>query len=214
MNAMEYEASQAPCSVDEDRERIVQSWLREHERLIPARMAWTAAAPPMISGLVNQPNGPFMDYMINETGYEDVNLVRDCQRGFPIVGELSFIGVGTRYKPVEKPELTPEELWELRSHINEDIVSSLKDNALSQSVLENTLVDFDHHSMTYPTPLTEEHLAAHVVSRRFGVEQAKEKDGVEYTATRVVDHESESFKNSTVHSMKHQHMIHWIGIHG
>ena len=32
------------------------------------------------------------------------------------------------------------------------------------------------------------------------MEQTKEKDGVEYTATRVVDHESESFKKSTVHS--------------
>ena len=88
----------------------------------------------------------------------------------------------------------------MRSHINEDIVSSLTENVLSQSVLENTLVDFDHHSMTYPTPVTDEHLDAHVVSRRFGVEQTKEKEGVEYTTTRVVDHESESFKNSTVHS--------------
>ena len=88
----------------------------------------------------------------------------------------------------------------MTSDINEEIVSTLNEDALGQSVLENTLVDLDIHSTTYPTPLTEEHLASHVVSRRFGVEETKEKDGLEYNRTRVVDHESESFKNSTIHS--------------
>ena len=91
MNAMEYEASRPPRNVDEDREKIVQSWLREHDGSSP--------------------------------------------QGWP----------GQRQRR--------HEFWQLRSHINDEIVSTLKENALSQSVLENTLVDFDHHSMTYPTPL-------------------------------------------------------------
>ena len=65
ISAIEYEASRHPCSVDEDREEIVQSWLREHERLVPARMAWTAPAPPMIFGLVNQLNGQSIERSIH-----------------------------------------------------------------------------------------------------------------------------------------------------
>ena len=121
VNAMEYEAMRPPSLVDEDRRKIIQSWLREHERLTPARMAWTAAAPPMISGLVSQLNGPFMSYLIEETGYEDAHLVKDCQQGFPIVGELNFIGVGTSYKPVSKPDIMPDDFWQMRGDINNDI---------------------------------------------------------------------------------------------
>ena len=107
--------------------------------------------------------------------------------------------LGRLTSSIEKPDITPDDLWQMRGDINEEIVWTLNENVLSQSVLENTLVDFDHDSMTYPTPLAEKHLVSHVVSRRVGVEQAKEKDGVEYTATRVVNHESESFKNGDVH---------------
>ena len=55
MNAMEYEASRLPCSVDADREKIVQSWLREHERFIPADDLWTGQQIEWsIRGLLDQ----------------------------------------------------------------------------------------------------------------------------------------------------------------
>ena len=40
-----------------------------------------------------------------------MNLVKDCQQGFPIVGELNYIGVATSYKPVSKPDITPEDFF-------------------------------------------------------------------------------------------------------
>ena len=81
---------------------------------------------------------------------------------------------------MSKPDIKTDNIWQMRADINDEIVSTLKENILDQSVLEKAFVVFDDHLMTYPTSLVEAHFVSHVVSRRFGVEETQEKNCIAY----------------------------------
>ena len=183
--------------VDDFRAKVISDWRSQKARFQYATIAWMANSPSQISSAVQQWNGPLVDYLIQISGHDDHRLVHDLQHGFPVIGNLPEYRVSARPKAkIEQPELTEKEVWTQRDLNNRKIFQSLSEDLNSSEIWDAVAEEVKHGAMTEPTQVESvEDISDCVVSRRFMVEQVKEKNSQSIQAFRQIDHFTESLIN-------------------
>ena len=90
-----------------------------------AFIAWLANAPRAILPAVQGWNGHFIGYLCRTTGHDDLDLVKDIQNWFPMIGQLPAYGISSRPKSkVDRPGHSVIEVWNERYINNANLIKS------------------------------------------------------------------------------------------
>jgi hypothetical protein len=127
------------------------------------------------------------------TGFADLEVMEVFRRGGRIAGKL-VAPAGADPKDFPEP-LAPEALAEGCEQRNQQLLESLKEDAHSDFLLQQTLDDASAGRMTAPTTDKGTGLTGRVVCRRFSREQGVRSDGA--LKLRAVDDETACGTNGT-----------------
>ena len=88
-------------------------------------------------------HGPLFVKLLDDMGYEDTELKKCMEGGFPYIGKLGPSFVNTSPAEVSCQELlSAEEVRALRGALNHRVISKLKPSEHSQQIMDKMLEDY------------------------------------------------------------------------
>ena len=132
---------------------------------------WFAGCDVGVRAVAGRANPYLFEQLLQATKYCDVACVKMLREGADIVGLLVRSGIGT---PIEASDAKcPNALRKDMAAWNEVLVKELREDALSDKLMELTKEDAQKCRMTPPQQINEDSLSSCLMCPRFAVEQAK-----------------------------------------
>jgi len=200
LRATLFELKSSVQDIDAYRQKVVDKWIAQAEKLQARREEMLADTDPSIRELVAKLHLPLIEWLVQEIVYEDPLLLQRCTHGFPFVGDFDPCLVDVQEAlPKMRGEATEESLRRDRGAWNQIVLDALVASKVSdfeEDIHQAALDDAAEGYMTTPVPLEDWHVKHCNLTRRMAVREFKLKaEGVFEERTRTVDHETESGVN-------------------
>ena len=129
--------------------------------------------PEELTVPVSKLQGPFMEWLIEESGCPQTDLPDFCHKGFSDVGTMPEFKLDSVENMKVTWSMTPEDLWNSRVESNQKILGSLWDSEYDDEVHEKTIQDAEEGCNTVPEEATESRCAEVCLTRRMAVPELR-----------------------------------------
>ena len=168
-----------PEGLVRDRAIALNWWESRAESLDEDKRALHSSLPPHLLPTLGKLHLPLLEEMLHASGHEDLSLMSDLKRGFPVIGEMSAGGVGTprpggiRKGGKEARGLVPdlEEFRRQCREINAQTLRRAKPSPHAQEIWRKTRREIEKGIIQNVRPIQEVDIDNILLVERFGVEQ-------------------------------------------
>ena len=156
-----------------ERERIIQS-IEDEARELHASGAvhkWFDGADAGVRTVAQGVNGPLLRELAVRTDFQDLACVDFFRAGAPAIGPLPVSGSGV---PAPRAEAQPiSALLSSAQQENRVLVGTLKEDATSETLLQQLAQEVKLGRITSPTTAERADLSSSIISPRFGARQSR-----------------------------------------
>ena len=149
---VQFEIDHTPEEIDEFRGEILDEMKRKVEELEPERKRWLEKVPRALQPLQSTFHGPFMNWLVDETGFKDEKIKDRMQYGFPLVGDMDLCWYNEVPMDTEKAcnkyeSFSVEAMVEQRATLNANVMRKVAETVWSGDLVAQMKEDANEGMM-------------------------------------------------------------------